>query len=187
MPSEPHPATQVTALLEAHRAGDPAAFDRLVDVLHAELRVLARRWRRSPGATMNTTALVNEAYVKLAGGECEWKDRTHFLAASAQAMRHIAVDYARGQLRQKRGGDRVRTDLSDRHMAATDELSTVVSVDTALEELERESPRTARVVECRYFAGITTEETATALDVSVSTVEREWRGGKKTLKAMLAG
>jgi RNA polymerase sigma factor (TIGR02999 family) len=184
----PRPDThQVTALLDAHRQGDAGAFDELVELLYVELRRLARRWRQGPAATLNSTALVNEAYLRMAGGDCEWRDRTHFLAAAAQAMRHIAVDYARGQLRQKRGGGLVQTDLNERHGAGAHDLGTIVAVDTVLAELAHSSPRTVRVIECRYFAGMTADETAAALDTSLSTVEREWRAGKSALKARFAG
>ncbi len=176
---------EVTALLDAHRAGDVSAFDRIVELLYPELRRLARRWRSGPGATLDTTAMVHEAYVKIAGGEWTWQDRAHFLSAAAQAMRHIAVDYARSRQRKKRGGGEAPLPLQDRDAATTHNLETILAVDAALHEVQAESSRMVRVVECRYFAGMTVQETATALDTSVSTVEREWREAKLQLQRRL--
>ncbi len=185
MTRSPNRGQNVTALLDAHRAGDETAFDQLVEVLYPDLRRLARRWRSGPDATLDTTAMVHEAYLKLAGGHGDWRDRGHFFAAAARVMRHIAVDYARRNQRGKRGGDRVQTDFQEQYGASTADLNTILAVDVALGDLEATSARTVRVVECRYFAGMTVEETAAALEMSVSTVEREWRTAKRTLSDRL--
>jgi len=177
---------EVTALLQAHRGGDATAFDRIVELLYPELRVLAKRWRSGPGATLDTTAMVHEAYVKMAGGAWAWQDRAHFLAAAAQAMRHIAVDYARNRQRKKRGGGESPLPLQDRDAATAHNLETILAVDAALRAVQTASPRMVRVVECRYFAGMTVPETAAALDTSVSTVEREWREAKRQLQQRLS-
>jgi len=186
MQSRGTPTHEVTQLLRAHRAGDSAAFDRIVELLYPELRALARRWRSGPGATLDTTAMVHEAYVKMAGRNWEWKDRAHFLAAAAQAMRHIAVDYARSKRRKKRGGGQAALPLQERDAPTVNGLETVLTVDAVLREIQERFPRMVQVVECRYFAGMTVPETAAALDTSVSTVEREWRQAKQQLQERLA-
>ena len=180
----------ITQLLEAHRQGEEGAFDRVIELLYQDLRRMAKRHSRGgrQNATMDTTALVHEAYLKLGkGGGLDWNDRAHFLGVAAQAMRHISVDYARGRLRAKRGGGAQRVELEDSHLRVESKLEKHLAVDAALENLRQQDPRLVSVVECRYFAGMSEEETAAALDVSVRTVRRIWRKAKGELKSRLQG
>ncbi len=178
----------ITRLLEAHRNGEDSAFDRIIEMLYEDLLRLAHNQRRgSPrDATLNTTGLVHEAYVKLANGtRLDWNDRAHFLGVAAQAMRHISVDYARNRLREKRGGGGHRVELRETHLIVEADLEKQLAVDAVLEEMRESDPRLVQVVECRYFAGMTEEETAAALDISVRTVRRIWKKAKIELKARL--
>lgn len=168
----------VTTLLDQADRGDPAALDRLIPLVYGELRALARRHRRRAGGseTVNTTAVVHEAYAKLANGTLGATGRTHFFRIAGRAMRDVLVDHARAQRAQKRGGPGRAASLDtvgpvDAGGLRVDE---VVAVDDALERLEAFDPRQARVVECRYFAGMTVEETADALCISPATVKRDW-------------
>lgn len=149
----------------------------LVPLVYDELRVIARRQlRRSrPGGTLDTSALVHEAFLKLSkGAQPDWNDRCHFFAVAASAMRQILVDYARGKSRLKRGGDRRRVTLDANVGAVYDEAETVLAIDRALTKLSELNPRLTRVVECRFFSGLTEAETAEALAVSDRTVRRDW-------------
>ena len=173
----------VTALLDRARAGDADAFDRLVGELYGELRAIAHAQRRRLGAsdTVNTTAVVHEAYAKLdgrAGGAGRaFADRAHFFRVAARAMRDVIVDYARAQTAAKRGGSGrpVALDAAG-PLAAPGALDPgeVLTLDAALGDLERLDPDCARIAELRYFAGLTVEETAEALDLSPATVKRRW-------------
>ena len=168
----------LTQILQAAGKGDAAAAGRLWTLVYDELRALAhaRVSHQQPGQTLQTTALVNEAYLKLVGSnDPGWEGRGHFFGAAAQAMRQILVDQARRKARVKHGGDRQRLDLDE--SAATIEPPTddVLALDEALRELEKIDPRKARLVMLRYFAGLTWEETAKALGVSIATAERDWR------------
>ena len=170
----------LTELLEQVRAGDRSAFARLWPIVYEELRALAARLLRGerPGHTLQPTALVHEAYLRLVDERAGWQDRAHFFAIAAQAMRRILVDYARGRLASKRGGAvrRVSLDGPIDAPAATDiDLDDVIEVDEALGELSALDAFEAQVVELRYFGGLTIEETASALDVSPATVKREWQ------------
>lgn len=175
----------VTRLLRRFSDGDREAFDELVPLVYEELRELARaqRRRRDAAATLNTTALVHEAYLKLVGQEDpEWRDRTHFRAVAATAIRHILIDYARRAKAAKRGGERDRLSLQEveRSLASSgeqvlaDEPELLVVLDEALARLAGRSQRQVRIVECRFFAGMTVRETAEALGVSPATVKRGW-------------
>jgi len=157
------------------------ALDELVPLLYEELRILARRQlraRRHGGMgspTLATTALVNEAYLKLADqSQARWKDRPHFLALSAVAMRHILVDRARARIAVRHGGGRHRVSLDEESIAADDQPQALLEIDDAVRSLETLNPRLARVVESRFFAGLSEEETAEALGVTVRTVQRDW-------------
>lgn len=154
-----------------------AAVDELMATVYRELHLIAhhhlRRERR--GHTLNTTALVNEAYVKLAAfDQVVWRDRSHFLAIAARAMRRVLVDYAVARNTQKRGGAGQRLSLQDIDLAVDPRLEEVVAIDGALTRLEALNARLARVVECRFFAGMNIDETADALDLSSATVKRDW-------------
>ena len=181
--------TDITDLLIAHGGGDPEAMDRLVPLVYEDLRRLARvqlRQRR-PGQTLDTTGLVHEAYLRLVDQtRASWRDRGHFLAVSALAMRQIAVDHARRRTRAKRGGGQIPVPLDEVNEPAAREAAHIIELDEALNKLAAENARLARVVECRYFAGLTEEETAAALDVSLRTAQREWFKARAWLRRELA-
>lgn len=175
---------EVTRLLREVQNGNGAAEDELFDQVYTELRRRARgqRRRRKGTPSLRTTALAHEAYLKLvAQKEQSWSSRSHFFAVAATAMRHILIDRARRKRAQKRGGDAATLSLEelkeklDREVAMTEEdAEAFVVLDAALQRLEDEHPRAARGVECRFFAGMTIEETAEALGVSERTVSRDW-------------
>jgi RNA polymerase sigma factor (TIGR02999 family) len=160
------------------RAGDAQAARELWPPVYAELRSIAARVLRNerPGHTLQPTALVNEAYLKLVGQQADWQNRAHFIAVAAQAMRRILVDHARARAASKRGGALFRITLDNLDLASTGEpaFDDLLAVDSALAELEQLDSAVARVVELRYFGGLSIEETAEALGVSSATVKREW-------------
>jgi RNA polymerase sigma factor (TIGR02999 family) len=167
----------VTVLLNELSGGDRAVLDRLLPLVYDELRSLAHRQlrRERAGHTLNTTALVHEAYLKLAQVDrLTWNDRAHFFAVCAQAMRRILVNYARMSKRDKRGGGAPHVPIEDVVVAARERPDDVILADQAIQSLEALNVRHARVVECRVFGGMTIDETATALDVSPATVKRDW-------------
>jgi RNA polymerase sigma factor (TIGR02999 family) len=181
------PSGDVTALLAAWRGGDRAALDALTPVVHQELHRLARRHmnRERPGHTLQTTALVNEAYLRLVDERrIVWKDRAHFFAVAAQLMRFILVDHARARQRAKRGGDVPRISVHD-DVAGDDPAFAMIPVDQALGKLAQLSPRQARIAELRLFAGLGLEELAEVLAVSVATVTRDWRLARAWLQREL--
>ncbi len=163
----------VTRLLEAVRGGERNALDRLLPIVYEELRVVAGRQlgRERPDHTLHATALVHEAYVKLAGGGVDAVDRAHFLAIAARAMRQVLVDHARRRMAAKRGGDWAVTTLSDGHNPVDFRPEEMLALDRALERLE---PRQRQVVEYRFFAGMEEAEIAAVLGVSERTVRRDW-------------
>lgn len=174
---------EITRLLHRIRAGDPEATDRLFSVLYGELQRLARgqRGRWSGDYTLNTTALVHEAYLKLVDGKnVGWRDRAHFLSVSARAMRHILLNYAERQQAAKRGGHVTRLPLDSiepfqgANPVSEEAAEEIIALHQALERLEQVSGRQARVVECRFFAGLPIRETAEVLGVSPATVKRDW-------------
>jgi RNA polymerase sigma-70 factor, ECF subfamily len=168
----------VTTLLHRAREGDASAREQLLPLVLDELRRLARRYlrRERDGHTLQPTALINEAYIKLAGIETsEWRNRAHFIGTAAQAMRQILVEYARRRRSRKRGSGRVEQDLDEyRDTLSTEQSREIVALDDALQTLEKLSARQARIVELRYFGGLTAEETAEALHISAITVKRDW-------------
>jgi RNA polymerase sigma factor (TIGR02999 family) len=174
----------VLELLEQYRAGDPSAFDRLFPLVYDEMREIAHRHRRhwKGDETIGTTVLVHEAYLKLAGQRSpQWQNRTHLLAVASRAMRQILLDYAKARRAGKRGGgmERVSLDFVADTRSAWADLSleraeTFIALDRSLRRLEAESERHCRIVECRFFGGMTIEETAEALGVSPATVKRGW-------------
>ncbi len=177
MPGPTMAATEVHELLLAHRRGDPEAFPKLVRLVYPDLKRLAHRQlgRLKPGDTLATTGLVHEAYLKLVDHtRADWQDHGHFLAVSARAMRQVLIDYARGRAREKRGGGERPATLDGREVAVAAEVEHLLALEQALERLAAVEPRLAQVVDCRYFAGYSEEETATALGVSTRTVERDW-------------
>ncbi len=179
---------EVQSALELARRGGAGALDPLVEVLYPELRRIARAQLRRlrPGQTLDTTSLVNEAYVKMIGAS-DFNDRSHFLAASARAMRHILINAARRKLADKHGGGRADVTLEDRDVA--DErrhFVEILAISQALEGLAEIDERLCRLVECRFYAGMTEEETAVALGVSDRTVRRDWLRARAWLKHELA-
>lgn len=171
-------------------AGNRESLDDFVPEMYQALRGMAHRQLLGERAdhTLSTTALVHEAYLKLARlDRLEWQNRAHFCAEAARAMRRILVDYAVRRGARKRGGDRVKVEMED-HFAITDaEAGQLLALHHALEELESHHPRHARVVECRFFAGMTTAEIGEALDISPPTVKRDWQMARAWLNRKLAG
>jgi RNA polymerase sigma factor (TIGR02999 family) len=175
---------EVTGLLDDWRDGDPTALKKLTPLIYDELRRIAHRYaqRERNGHTLQTTALVNEAYLRLAGTEKpDWHNRTHFFAVTAQVMRHILIDHARRRRYLKHGGDAQQVSLAEAALMAGERAAELVALDEALEELARMDPRKTRVVELRYFGGLSLAETAEALGVSLMTVRRDWRAAKAWL------
>ncbi len=172
------PASQdITRLLLAWGAGDKAALDALMPLVYGELRKLARRFmRRQPADhTLQTTALVNEAYLRLIdSSRVNWQNRNHFFAISAQLMRRVLVDFARARGSQKRGGDAQKIELDETLVVPLEQKTDLVALDEALTELAQLNERQSKVVELRYFGGLSEEEIAAHLEVSVRTVRRDW-------------
>lgn len=180
--------TDVTQLLIAHGAGQAGALDQLVPLVYDDLRRVARGQlgRYRPGDSLNTTGLVHDAYMRLVDQtRATYRDRGHFFAVCAMAMRQIIVDYARRRGRRKRGGDQVHVPLDEDNSPAAREAGHVLDVDDALQKLGAANPRLARVVECRFFAGLSEQETAEALGLSVRTAQREWFKARAWLRAEL--
>lgn len=183
------PLPNVTQLLADFRAGNAKALDALFPLVYDELRRIAhRQLRRLPcGATLRTTALVHEAYLHLVNQQqATWNDRVHFFAYSATVMRHILISYARAQGAQKRGGGWQRVDLEESRLDVDDRLDVLLTLDDALTRLAAFDARAARVVELRFFGGLSEEEAARALEVSERTVRRDWRAARAFLKAALS-
>ena len=179
---------EIARELASIRQGDPDALGRLFPLVYRELRASAHRQLAAirPGDTLNTTALVHEAYLKLDGAsQRDWVDRRHFLAVAARAMRQIAVDYARAQSAQKRGGPAPVLTLEEGDALVTGRPDELVALDEALTRLEAVNPRGGRIVELRFFVGLSVEETAEATDLSPRTVKREWRKARAFLLADL--
>ena len=186
-----HPSTSgVTELLVAVNAGSPAALDEVFTRVYDELHRLAHHVRRDrAGATLDTTALVHEAYLKLATAMPAMNDRRHFLAVAARAMRQVLVSAARDASAQKRGGDVELVTLSDADaaFARTVRPEELLALDDALERLAKLDARQAAIVECRFFAGLDVEETAEILGISAPTVGRDWRAARAWLGRELRG
>lgn len=179
----------ITHLLLAWSDGDDAALAALLPLVDAELRRLATGYmvRERPGHTLQPTALVNETFLRLLDAQgIAWQDRSHFLGIAARLMRRVLVDHARIRGRQKRGGDRDQVPLDEGVSAALRDFN-LLALDRALEALALVDPRKARVVEMRFFGGLTVDETASALQVSVDTVKRDWRLAKMWLLRQLDG
>jgi RNA polymerase sigma factor (TIGR02999 family) len=168
---------QVTQLLLALRGGDRAALNELLPLVYQELRAIARHKLRHErdGHTLDSTALVHEAYLKLVGlDRVQWQSRAHFLAIAAQVMRNILVNHARRRKRAKRGGGAPHAALDEATNLPASEADRILSLDAALERLAAANQRHARLVECRFFGGMTIEESAEVLEISPATVKRDW-------------
>lgn len=183
----------VTRILHEWKDGNREALDRLIPIVYEELRTiasrqLAREWRHD---RLQTTTVVNEAYVKLfAQRQVDWQNRGHFFAIAAQLMRRILVDHARRELREKHGGGAIHVELSDALATAAPpslDVLDAVALDAALQKLEALDPDQGRIVELRFFGGLTVEETAAALGISPATVKREWAVAKGWLYRELTG
>lgn len=184
--SEHSPLGQITAILAA--AGDPNPLDSLLPLVHADLRRLARAQRRQlePGETLSTTALVNEAYLKLRRADYPGlANRAHFFSLVARAMRQILIDHARTRLAEARRMQHVQRELDDKPVEDARELARLLEVDSALDELEKVQPRLAQVVLYRYFAGYSATETAELLDVTERTINRDWQKARAFLSIAL--
>lgn len=174
-------ADEITGLLAAWSGGDESALERLMPLVYGELRRLARHYmnRESPGHTLQTTALVNEAYLRLVNWkDVQWQNRAHFFAVSARMMRRILVDFARDKRYLKRGGGALRVSLSEAASFTVDRGEDLVALDEALTALAKVDPRKDQVVEMRFFGGLSVEEVAEVLQVSEETVMRDWRLAK---------
>ncbi len=181
-------AQNVTALLHEWQRGNHEALDKLTPLVYAELRRIAHRYMRHErdAHTLQTTALVNEAFVRLVGNQKnDWQNRAHFYAVTAQVMRHILVDYARSRRYAKRGGvegiEAQRVSLNDDAVMSHARAIELVNLDEALSDLAKLDLRKSRVVELRYFGGLSIEETAEVLEISAMTVRRDWRAAKAWL------
>ncbi len=182
-------ATVSLQALEELRSGGQAAMDELLPVVYQELRAIAHRHltMRSPGATLATGELVHEAYLKLVDqSNAQWRDRVHFLALASVAMRHVLVDRAKARVAFKRGGQRRSITLDEDVVAVADQAESLLEIDDALDRLADVEPRLARVVECRFYGGLSEEEIAEALGVTVRTVERDWAKARMLLRRSLA-
>ena len=181
-------ADDLTGLLVEWGQGDKAALDRLTPLVYDEIRRIAHRYvqREREGQTLQTTALVNEAYLRLAGSaNIAWQNRAHFYAVTAQVMRRILIDHARRRQYVKHGGESERVPfevaISEVGLMSQPRAAELLALDEALDELARLDPRKSRVVELRYFGGLSLEETAKVLEVSLMTVRRDWRAAKAWL------
>jgi RNA polymerase sigma-70 factor (ECF subfamily) len=181
---------QVTQLLVAWGDGDRAALETLMPLVHEELRRLAHHYMRGegPGNTMQTSALVNEAYLRLVDQtNPHWQNRAHFFAISAQLMRQILVDYARKRRSRKRGGDVHQVSLDEEMIVSEERSANVVALDHALKSLADIDPRKSQIVELRFFGGLSIEETAEVLQISPGTVMRDWTLAKAWLRREITG
>ena len=164
------------------------ALEHLLPLVYDELRVIAHRQlaNQARGGTLSTTALVHEAYLKLVDqSHADWRDRAHFLAVASLAMRHVLVDRAKARSTLKRGGERRRITLDDSHIAVDDQPDALLQLDEAMHRLAALEPRLARVVECRFFGGLNEQEIATALGITVRTVQRDWAKARMLLQRSL--
>ena len=183
------PTSNITGLLVAWKQGDQAALEQLTPLVYRELHRLAHGYLKGErhGHVLQTTALVNEAFVRLIDWQqVEWQDRAHFFGVAATLMRHILVQFAREQQALKRGGQAMQVSLSEAAEVATRNDPDLVKLDDALNTLEKLDPRQARTVELRFFAGLGLEETAEVLRVSLSTVRRDWRMAQAWLHQQLS-
>lgn len=176
---------EITQLLLSWSEGDQAALEQLIPLVYPELKRLARRYmvRENPGHTLQTSALINEAYLRLVDRQgIEWQDRAHFFAISAQIMRHILVDHARKYRYDKRGGGAQHVALDEGAVVREERAGDLVALDDALSRLAAIDARKSQIVELRFFGGLTVEETADVLKLAPITIMREWRAAKAWLQ-----
>lgn len=181
--------SQITSLLQAHASGDEHALDKLIPLVYGEMHNMAqgRLIGERPDHTYSATALVHEAYLKLVDfNRIDWQNRNHFFAIASQIMRNILVDYAVKQQAQKRGGKRNRVTLGEKHIKREMNLEEIISIDHSLKKLEKLDERQAKIVECRFFGGLTIEETANTLGISEPTVSRDWKVARAWLNRELS-
>ena len=174
----------ITGLLLDWQQGDQSAIEKLTPIIYDELRRIAHRYvrRERQGHTLETTALVNEAYLRVARQQqMKWQNRAHFFAVTAQVMRHILIDHARRRRYLKHGGEGQTVALEEASMMSDERAQEIIALDEALRELAKVDPRKSRVVELRYFGGLSLEETAEVLNISLMTVRRDWRAAKAWL------
>lgn len=186
---EPAPKAEVTQLLASIREGDGNAVEKLTPLVYDELRRLAGRQMSGERSshTLQATALVNEAYMRLVGADVPYQDRQHFFAVAARTMRRILVDHAKGKSRQKRGGDFAKVTLQEGLVSSPAPDSDLARLDDALNELEKQDERKAKIIELHFFGGLTYDELAEALEISPATVHRELRMAKAWLHRELEG
>ena len=188
MSDQPLP-TEVTVLLAKARSGDSSALADVFPLIYDELRRLAKQQlqREPDGHTLSPTALVHEAYMRLIDySRMEWQGRAHFMAVASTAMRRILVDHARGHRSEKRGGMLKRISIDDVELGAEDRAELLIAIDDALGRLKEIDARQAQVVECRFFGGMTEEETAEALGIGLRTAKRDWAKAKSWLHREIA-
>lgn len=181
--------SRITELLQAHSSGDREALDKLMPLVYEQMHRMAhnRMLGERAGHTLSTTELVHEAYLKLIDFDrIDWKNRAHFFGFASQIMRNILVDYAHKRQAEKRGGKRQRVTLGEADAVTEMNLEDILSIHHALEKLESLDDRQVRVVECRFFGGLTIDETANALDISTPTVSRDWKMARAWLNRELA-
>ncbi len=186
----PKPETrEVTRLLQSLTAGNAEAIDALVPLVYSELRRLAAHYLKSEreGHTLQPTALVHEAFLKLVEQETAWQNRNHFFAIAASLMRRILVDYARGYKAEKRGGSAEKVSLEDAFVFVKEKPAEMVALDEALEELAKIDPRRAKVVELKFFGGLNNEEIAEVLGVHSNTILRDWKLARAWLRTQMQG
>lgn len=181
---------EFTALLDEYRSGNQEAGKQLVGVVYQELRRLAQYYlhQERPDHTLQATALVHEAYIQLFGdGVCGWRDRAHFFNVAAQQMRHLLVDHARASRAEKRYGGKLKLSLEALTGVADEQDEDLIALDEALDRLEALYPRASRVVELRFFGGLTEKETAEVLSISTATLKRDWDFARAWLYSQISG
>jgi len=180
----------ITRLLISWRNGDKAALDQLMPLVHEELRRLARGFmgKERPDHTLQTSALINEAYLRLVDNDqTNWQNRAHFFAVAAQIMRHILIDHARSYRYEKRGAGGQRVGLDEAMIFSEERAGELVALDEALTSLATVDARKSRIIELRFFGGLNIDETAEVMELSPTTVQREWRAAKAWLRRFIEG
>ncbi|HWW97385.1 MAG TPA: sigma-70 family RNA polymerase sigma factor [Edaphobacter sp.] len=180
---------EITQLLVAWSHGEETALEMLTPIIYGELRRLAQSYMRQERAdhTLQSTAVVHEAFIRLIDQNVEWKSRAHFFAIAAKMMRRILVDHARARSTSKRGAGMARVDVEEQAMESQERSVDLLALDEALEHLARIDPQRSRIVELRYFGGLSNEESANVLGISPATVQRQWSGAKAWLYRELSG